>query len=156
MHNHEPENYECPFCLMEASGADRSGTQRYIVRRTERAMAFVSNRWWPNNRGHVLVVPTAHHENLYDLPPADGHAVHDLVREMALAIRSTYDCAGVSTRQHNEPAGSQDVWHYHVHVFPRYDGDELYASRHLAEPATALEREPYERRLREYFARQPE
>jgi diadenosine tetraphosphate (Ap4A) HIT family hydrolase len=33
---------------------------------------------------------------------------------------------GTSTRQHNEPAGNQDVWHYHEHVFPRYDGDELY------------------------------
>ena len=114
-------------------------------------MAFICARWWPNNRGHVLVVPTEHHENLYDLPPYAGHAVHDVVREVAIAIRQTYGCDGVSVRQHNEPAGNQDVWHYHVHVFPRYDGDELYATPPLAEIATDAERAPYARRLREYF-----
>jgi histidine triad (HIT) family protein len=151
MFNHEPQDYDCPFCLVAAGGEDGLTLQQDVVLRTDRAMAFVASRWWPNNRGHVLVVPTAHHENLYDLPPVDGHAVHDVVREVAIAIRHTYDCAGVSTRQHNEPAGYQDAWHYHVHVFPRYDGDQLYNTRHLAEPATAEERAPYVRRLTEYF-----
>jgi len=100
----------------------------------------------------VLVAPRAHHENLYDLPAVDGHAVHDLVREVAIAIRSTYGCAGVSTRQHNEPAGYQDAWHLHVHIFPRYDGDDLYGTRHLPTPATPKERAPYAQKLRQYFA----
>jgi len=152
MFNHAPDDYECPFCLVAGGGEDQFTKQRDIVLRTDRAMAFVASRWWPNNRGHVLVVPIAHHENLYDLPAVDGHAVHDVVREAAVAIRHTYDCDGVSTRQHNEPAGYQDAWHYHVHVFPRYVGDELYNTRHLAEPATAEERAPYAMRLREYFA----
>jgi histidine triad (HIT) family protein len=152
MFNHEPVDYQCPFCLVVAGGDDGLTRQQDIVRRTEHAMAFVASRWWPNNRGHVLVVPTEHHENLYDLPAAYGHAVHDVVREVAVGIRSTYGCDGISTRQHNEPAGYQDAWHYHVHVFPRYDGDQLYNTRHLPEPATAEEREPYARRLRDYFA----
>ena len=154
MFNHAPEDYACPFCLVAGGGENQFTKQRDIVLRTEQAMAFVASRWWPNNRGHVLVVPTAHHENLYDLPAVYGHAVHDVVREVAVGIRSTYGCDGISTRQHNEPAGYQDAWHYHVHVFPRYDGDELYNTRHLADPATADEREPYVRRLREYFARE--
>jgi histidine triad (HIT) family protein len=78
--------------------------------------------------------------------------VHDVVREVAIGMRRTYDCEGVSTRQHNEPTGYQDAWHYHVHVFPRYEGDDLYNTQHLPEPATAAEREPYAFRLREYFA----
>lgn len=127
-------------------------SQQDIVLRTERAMAFVASRWWPNNRGHVLVVPTDHHENLYDLPALDGHAVQDAVRDVAIAIRHTYGCDGVSTRQHNEPAGYQDAWHYHVHVFPRYDGDNLYNTRHLTEPATPEERAPYARKLLSYLA----
>ena len=152
MFNHEPADYRCPFCLIACGGDDWMTTQQDIVRRTPRAMAFISSRWWPNNVGHVLVAPLAHHENLYDLPAADGHAVHDLVREVAIGIRSTYGCEGVSTRQHNEPAGSQDAWHHHVHVFPRYRGDHLYGSPHLAEPATAEQRLPYAERLRAYFA----
>lgn len=151
MFNHEPDDYDCPFCLLAAGGEDGLTKQQDVVLRTDRAMAFVASRWWPNNHGHVLVVPTEHHENLYDLPAEYGHAVHDVVREVAIAIRHTYDCAGVSTRQHNEPAGYQDAWHYHVHVFPRYVGDELYSTRHLAEPATAEERAPFVGRLREFF-----
>jgi histidine triad (HIT) family protein len=151
MYNHEPENYDCPFCRLIAGTQDHLTRQRDVVLRTDGALAFVASWWWPNNRGHVLVVPTGHHENLYDLPPDSGHAVHDVVREVAVAIRGTYGCDGVSTRQHNEPAGYQSAWHYHVHVFPRYDGDELYATRRLSEPATPEEREPYVRRLRDYF-----
>ncbi|WBQ07064.1 HIT family protein [Kribbella sp. CA-293567] len=152
MFNHQPPGYDCPLCRVLSGGEDSFTTQSDIVRRTDRAMAFVSSRWWPNNPGHVLVVPADHHENLYDLPAAAGHAVHDLVRELAIAIRSTYDCSGISTRQHNEPMGYQDVWHYHVHVFPRYEGDDLYLGRHNNTPATPAERAPYGERLRAHFA----
>lgn len=151
MFNHEPAGYRCPFCLIASGGDDHLTTQDDIVLRTDRAMAFVSSRWWPNNHGHVLVAPHNHHENLYDLPPADGHAVHDLVREVAIAIRSTYGCDGVSTRQHNEPAGYQDAWHYHVHVLPRFENDNLYGTVHLPTPATPEERAPYAQKLRTYF-----
>lgn len=116
-------------------------------------MAFIAPRWWPNNPGHVLVVPIGHHENIYGLPIEAGYAVHDLVREVALAVRDTYGCDGVSTRQHNEPAGNQDVWHYHVHVFPRYAGDELYLTQPLSQHAPLDQRLPYAERLRGYFTR---
>jgi len=146
---HAPPDYQCPFCAL-ASGADVA-RQPDIVRRTAEAMAFVSPRWWPNNHGNLLVVPVQHYENLYELPAGAGHAVHDLVRDVAIAMRGTYGCDGISTRQHNEPAGNQDVWHYHVHVFPRYAGDELYTSRPYPEFVTAEQRQPYADRLRRYF-----
>lgn len=63
--------------------------------RTGLATALISPRWWPRNRGHVLVVPNAHHENLYDLPREYGHAVQDVVREVAIAMRAAYGCAGL-------------------------------------------------------------
>lgn len=126
--------------------------QQDIVRRTAQAMAFISPRWWPNNHGHVLVVSVQHYENLYELPDEAGHAVHDLVRDVAIAIRRTYGCDGVSTRQHNEPAGNQNAWHYHVHVYPRYADDQLYTSTPYPEFVTAEQRRPYAELLRRYFA----
>jgi histidine triad (HIT) family protein len=151
MFNHEPTGYVCPFCRLIAGLDDPVRGPGDIVRQAGGATAFISPRWWPNNHGHVLVVPDEHHENLYDLPLAYGHAVHDLVREVAIAMRHTYGCDGTSVRQHNEPAGNQDVWHYHVHVFPRYAGDELYHTRPLAEFTTASQRAPYAARLSEFF-----
>jgi histidine triad (HIT) family protein len=124
---------------------------RDIVRQSALATSLISPRWWPNNRGHVLVVPNQHHENLYDLPGEYGHAVHDLVREIAIAMRHQYGCDGVSTRQHNEPGGNQDVWHYHVHVFPRYAGDALYASQPSPELLPAEARWSFAAKLRADF-----
>ncbi|MFF0612731.1 HIT family protein [Nocardia tengchongensis] len=155
MHNHEPAGYDCPFCFLLVGGETPLDSPRDIVLRTDQATAFTASRWWPNNHGHVLVIPNAHHENLYDLPPEYGHAVHDVVRAIAIAMRATYACSGVSTRQHNEPPGGQDVWHYHVHVFPRYDGDNLYGSRPLPEHATGEQRWICTDKLRDYFNSPP-
>jgi histidine triad (HIT) family protein len=99
----------------------------------------------------VLVVPNGHYENLYDLPSRYGHAISDLAREVAIAVRHTYGCDGTSVRQHNEPVGNQDVWHYHMHVFPRYAGDDLYLTRPERDFAPAEQRSPYADKLRVYF-----
>jgi histidine triad (HIT) family protein len=152
---HEPPGYSCPFCQLVSGVETARNSQRDVVCRTPGAIAFISPRWWPNNQGHVLAVPLGHYENLYTLPREAGHAVHDLVREVAIAIRSTYGCDGVSTRQHNEPAGNQDAWHYHVHVFPRYEGDDLYATSPNPQYVDASRRRPYADRLRGYFDSHP-
>jgi histidine triad (HIT) family protein len=150
--NHEPAGYACPFCTLVAGGETSISDQRDIVWRSDSASALVSPRWRPQNHGVVLVVPNAHYENLYDLPAEHGHAVHDLVQAVAVAIRSTYGCDGVSTRQHNEPAGYQDVWHYHVHVVPRYDGDQLYGPMYDPHHPSREQRLPYVERLRDHLA----
>ena len=108
--------------------------------------AFVSSHQYPNNRGHVLIAPNEHFENIYDLPIALGTQVHETARTVALAMKAAYRCGGISTRQHNEPAGNQDVWHYHLHVFPRYAGDELYATKPSLMQVT--ERAEYAQKIR--------
>lgn len=118
-----------------------------VVAVTDLAYARIAPKWWPGNPGAVLVIPRAHHENLYELPATVGHAVWDLTQVVAVAMRSAYACEGVSTRQHNEPSGNQDVWHLHVHVFPRTHGDRLY-ERHLeASWLSAEQRRPYADKL---------
>ena len=75
------------------------------------------------------MVPKAHYENLYDLEDPAALDIHRLTRRIAIVLKEVFDCDGTSTRQHNEPAGNQnDLWHLHVHVFPRFEGDNLYGS----------------------------
>jgi histidine triad (HIT) family protein len=69
---------------------------------------------------------------------------------MALTLKNVYQCDGVSTRQHNEPAGDQEVWHYHLHVIPRFDVDNFRKSDRVFLPDH--ERSDHARRLREYIA----
>jgi histidine triad (HIT) family protein len=148
--NHEPPGYECSFCQILSGEENEWNTQTDVVYRDDRTCAFVNAMWWPNNAGHVLVVPTEHIENIYDLPGDLAASVHETARKIAIAFKETYGCDGTSTRQHNEPGGNQEVWHFHVHVFPRYEGDGLYGGRRR--PTTPEERLPYAERLRDWFA----
>ncbi|TQL74599.1 histidine triad (HIT) family protein [Stackebrandtia endophytica] len=149
---HEPPDYDCPFCCLISGDATGLTNQRDVVRRTSGATAIMSPHWWLHNPAHVIVVPNTHHENLYDLPAPAGHAVSDLVREMAVALRHVYDCEGITTNQNNEPAGYQDVWHFHVHVLPRYRADGLYRTAPQVRLSSVDERAPYLDRLADYFA----
>jgi histidine triad (HIT) family protein len=124
MFNHEPPGYECFVCQVVAGHLG----DNVVVTENERALAIVSRRVWATGPGHVLVVPRAHYENLYDLEEPAGLDVYRLSRRIAIALKQALECDGTSTRQHNEPAGNQDLWHLHVHVFPRYEGDDLYGS----------------------------
>ena len=148
MHNHAPVGYVCPFCLVVAGqeGPPAATLQADVVHRDELVTAFVASHWRLNNPGHVLVIPNRHYENIYELPLEEGGRLHAVTRKVALAMKRSYRCDGVSTAQHNEPAGNQDVWHHHVHVFPRYVGDDLYRSQ--KRPTAPDERVPYAARLR--------
>lgn len=152
MYNHAPEGYECPFCRV-AAGLENEGWNYHsdVVLRTEQVTAFVSPTWWDNNAGHVIVVPNAHIENIYDLMPDIAVHVNEAARQIAIAFKQVYGCDGTSTRQHNEPGGNQDVFHYHLHVFPRYRGDRLYENYPAYRLTTQEERLPYADKLRRYF-----
>jgi histidine triad (HIT) family protein len=147
VHTHEPAGYDCPFCRLQRGVHNDHNQPDDVVAVTELAYARISPKWWSANPGAALVIPRGHHENLYDIPAAAGHAVWDLTQQVAVAMRAAYDCVGISTRQHNEPAGNQDVWHLHVHVFPRHADDRLYEQHRTTRWATADERAPYAERL---------
>lgn len=146
--SHEPEGYSCPFCLLQQHVFNERNQPSDVIAVTDRAYARIAPKWWPGNPGAVLVMPRAHIENIYELPATDGHDVWDLVQRVATSMRTTYDCEGVSIRQHNEPAGGQDVWHLHVHVFPRYENDRLYQRHEEARWVDPADREPFAATLR--------
>jgi histidine triad (HIT) family protein len=99
-----------------------------------------------NALGHVIIIPNEHHENIYDLPPAFAAELHACSRAVALAMKNAYPCDGITIRQNNEPAGGQDVWHYHLHVYPRYMGDNFPRVEVSVTPEE--KRAGYARRLR--------
>lgn len=99
-----------------------------------------------------MIVPNRHYENLYELPVAYAAAIHSAAQQIARALRHTYSCDGISTRQHNEPGGNQDVWHYHLHVFPRYHNDQLYELTPQRRYTLPEERLPYAERVRAWLA----
>ena len=148
---HEPKDYACPFCTFLNGHGDKYTQQDDIVYKNEFTTIVVAPRWWVNNPGSVLVVPNRHFENIYDITEVYIEEVYKTVKKVATAMRELYDCNGTSTRQHNEPAGGQDVWHFHVQVLPRHKGDELYENNGNNRFVGADERKPYAEKLRTYF-----
>lgn len=144
---HEPDDYDCPFCRIQHGLHNEHNQPDDVVAVTDLAYARIAPKWWPDNAGAALAIPRAHHENLYAIPTEVGHAVWDLTQQVAVAMRSAHDCGGISTRQHNEPAGDQDVWHLHVHVFPRHTDDLLYERNASTRWVAPEERKPYADRL---------
>ena len=138
MYNHAPKDYVCPFCLLVQGVEDKGvhSVQSDIIYYNNAITAFISSHQWPNNHGNVIIIPNEHFENIYDLPVHYAADLHRVARMMALAMKVVYSCDGISTRQHNEPAGNQDVWHYHLHVTPRYKGDEFYTTRRELMPVS--------------------
>lgn len=59
--------------------SDACTKREHVVAERQRALAFIAPRWWPQNPGHVLVIPRTHAENLYSIESADLSAVTDLV-----------------------------------------------------------------------------
>ena len=104
------------------------------------------------NKGHAIIIPNTHIENLYDLDDVLGAAIQNFSRRVAIALKETYKCDAISVQQHNEPEENQDVWHYHYHVFPRYKDDNLYENNSQKELSKPEERAEYAQKLREYFS----
>lgn len=153
MFNHQPPNYECPFCSLLAGKESEYNRTDDIVFQNKFVTASIAPKWWISNPGNVLVVPNTHYENIYDIPDEVLAEVYLVVKKVAIAIRGTYEgCEGTSTRQHNEPAGNQDVWHFHTHVFPRYPDDNLYQNHNQKRFVSAEERQPYAEKLRTFLA----
>jgi len=128
---HEPEGYDCPFCENIATG--RGAFPVEMIHTYDDVVVKMNPRWKPTNPGAALVIPVNHYENIYELPDELGEPIQRAVRETALAMKTAYGCDGISTRQHNEPAGNQDVWHFHIHVFPRFTDDKLDVEAKLAD-----------------------
>ena len=95
------------------------------------------------------MIPNAHFANLETIPEDELAAVYATARRVAVALHDARGCDGTSTRQHNGAGAGQDVFHFHVHVFPRFAGDGLYARDAEFRWAAPEERAPYAERLRE-------
>lgn len=153
MYSHAPSEYVCPFCVLIQGQASIQSPlkQTDIVLRSAAVTAFMATRKYPNNQGHVLIIPNEHFENIFDLPLELGQQIHSLSRDIALAMKAEYQCDGIMIRQHNEPAGDQNIWHYHLHVIPRYQNDDFHRTQ--KSPFGADERAVYAQRLRNWFSR---
>ena len=111
---------DCIFCAIVAG--DIPATTVY---EDEHVFAFMDIA--PANPGHTLVIPKQHYRNIYDMPVEVGSKIMQAAIPIANAIRTALNPDGLNLFQSNEAAGFQTVFHFHLHLIPRWEGDSVTA-----------------------------
>jgi histidine triad (HIT) family protein len=109
---------DCLFCRIVAGEIPSAR-----VDEDERTVAFMDIN--PATRGHVLVVPREHAVDLLEVPDADLEACARTAQRLARRVKERLGADGVNLLNSCGPAAWQTVFHFHVHVIPRYAGDPL-------------------------------
>ena len=109
---------DCIFCKIVAGEIPAR-----IVDEDERTIAFMDIA--PATRGHALVIPRAHSRDLLEIEPEDLKAAALAAQRLAGRVKERLGADGVNLLNACGPAAWQTVFHFHIHVIPRYDSDPL-------------------------------
>jgi histidine triad (HIT) family protein len=109
---------DCIFCAIAAGEGPAE-----IVQEDEHTVAFMDISPW--TRGHALVIPRAHSRNLYEIGDDDLARTMAAAKRLATRMRDALGCDGINVINSTEAAAWQTVFHFHVHVIPRYEDDPL-------------------------------
>lgn len=107
---------DCVFCkIIEGE------IPSFKVYEDEKVLAFLDTN--PVSKGHTLVVPKKHVENIHE---ADGmDYMWNAIVEVSDAVKKAYNPGGINIDQNNGEIAGQEVFHMHFHITPRYDGSEI-------------------------------
>lgn len=78
----------------------------------------------PANKGHIIILPKSHAANIFELEDTYVEKAFVLAKKIAKTLKSLFDCDGINILQNNGEAAGQTVFHFHVHVIPRYKQDD--------------------------------
>jgi histidine triad (HIT) family protein len=118
---------ECVFCRIVAKQIPAT-----VVHEDEQTLAFMDIG--QVNPGHVLVALKAHAESIFALDEARAAAVFRTAARVARAIRDAFAPQGLSVYQANGAAAGQTVFHFHIHLVPRHEGDGMALSWPVKNP----------------------
>ena len=79
----------------------------------------------PASKGHALILPKEHYANLYELDDALAAKAFVLAKKMITKLTDVLGCDGYNVVQNNGTAAGQTVFHFHMHLIPRYEGDKV-------------------------------
>jgi histidine triad (HIT) family protein len=109
---------DCPFCEIAAGE-----TEQEIVYADAELVAFLCEP--PATWGHTLVIPRTHRRDIWALPPEEAARAMTLAHGLSRVMRDALGAVGVNLRQNSGARAGQDVFHFHLHVVPRYEDDTV-------------------------------
>ena len=89
----------------------------------------------PATKGHALILPKHHAANLFELPEETAGKAFVLAKQMAQKMKDTLNCDGFNIVQNNGAVAGQRVFHFHLHLIPRYENDGQEINWKATEPS---------------------
>lgn len=99
----------------------------------------------PASKGHALILPKEHYRNLYDIDDGTLTKAALLAKKMVKKLTDVLGCDGYNVVQNNEPCAGQTVFHFHIHLIPRYEGDKVGLGWHVGELTDEVKNEILEK-----------
>ncbi len=124
--NGEDETENCIFCKIVAGEIPAEK-----VYEDSEVLGFLTLS--PNNKGHVLVIPKDHIENIYGFSDELACRIILATKKIAIAVKNGLDADGVNIIMNNEEAAGQVVFHSHTHIVPRFNNDGLHTNLPIKE-----------------------
>ncbi len=109
---------DCIFCRIVNKQAEAS-----LVYEDDYTLAFLDIH--PLNPGHTLVIPKKHYPNVFEMPLEEVGRVFVSAAKVARAVRKASRADGISIGQSNGRAASQEVFHMHIHIIPRFNHEMM-------------------------------
>ena len=93
----------------------------------------------PATKGHALILPKTHYPNLFELPEDTAVKAMKIAKKMAIRMTEKLHCDGMNIMQNNNEVAGQTVFHFHMHLIPRYEDDgQKIAMKPIAMPTEEL------------------
>lgn len=89
----------------------------------------------PATKGHALILPKDHYRNIYELPEDVAGETFKLAKRLAVKMTDKLGADGFNIVQNNEEVAGQSVFHFHMHLIPRYKGDGQHILWNPTEPS---------------------
>jgi len=105
----------------------------------------------PSSKGHMLVVPKNHAENIFEIPESDLTALIKAVKRCAKAAKEALNAEGITILQLNGKASDQIVPHFHIHIIPRWENDGLSVSTWEMKPGDMEQIQDIAKKIREHI-----
>ena len=109
---------DCIFCKI-ANGEIPSAT--IFEDREFRVMLDIG----PATRGQVVILTKEHYDNIYEIDAETAGKLFSLASVIARAMKKVLNCDGMNILQNNGTVAGQTVFHFHLHLIPRYEGDQV-------------------------------
>ena len=109
---------DCIFCKIV-----KGEITSFRIYEDEATLAFLDIK--PATKGHALVIPKQHFENVFDISEDALQKVSLVAKKLSAKIKDGLQADGIRLSQSNGRAAGQDIMHFHLHIIPRYENDGL-------------------------------